>query len=56
MELETDEDFNGVMYTRGSFYKQAEPCFVKPNLRKGGRSLAMNFSLNQCQTLQVNSY
>lgn len=52
LELETEEDFNGVMYTRGSFYKQVEPCFVKPNLKRGARSLAMKFSFNQCQTLQ----
>lgn len=51
IELETEEDFNGVMYTRGSFYKQNEPCFVQPNLKKGARSLTMKFPLNQCQTL-----
>lgn len=50
VELVTKDDFHGVMYTRGSFYKQKEPCFVKP--KKGGRSLKMKFSLNQCQTIQ----
>lgn len=39
------------MYTRGSFYKQKEPCFVKPRLN-GARSLKMNFNFNQCQTLK----
>jgi hypothetical protein len=51
IELLTKEDFTGVMYTRGSFYKQKEPCFVKPT-RTGARSLKMNFSFNQCQTLK----
>lgn len=52
IELLTKEDFTGVMYTRGSFYKQKEPCFVKPKSYKGARSLKMNFNFNQCQTLQ----
>lgn len=49
--LETDVDFTGVMYTRGSFYKQTEPCFRSG---KSARSLTMKFSLDQCQTVQVN--
>jgi Zona pellucida-like domain len=50
VELVTKEDFTGVLYTRGSFYKQKEPCFVKP--RNGARSVKMNFNFNQCQTLK----
>ncbi|XP_036334239.1 uncharacterized protein LOC118744914 isoform X1 [Rhagoletis pomonella] len=49
--LETEKPFTGVMYTRGSFYKQAAPCFVKPNIQNA-RSLEMNFQLDQCQTLK----
>ncbi|XP_053694514.1 uncharacterized protein LOC128742243 [Sabethes cyaneus] len=49
IELKTEEDFDGVMYTRGSFYKQAEPCFVKP--KRAGKSLEMKFNLDQCQTI-----
>ncbi|XP_055644865.1 uncharacterized protein LOC129780531 [Toxorhynchites rutilus septentrionalis] len=49
IELKTEEDFTGVMYTRGSFYKQAEPCFVKP--KRAGKSLEMKFNLDQCQTI-----
>ncbi|XP_055611203.1 uncharacterized protein LOC129757873 [Uranotaenia lowii] len=49
IELKTEEDFTGVMYTRGSFYKQSEPCFVKP--KRAGKSLEMKFSLDQCQTI-----
>ena len=47
--LETEKPFTGVMYTRGSFYKQAAPCFVKP-VTNNAKKLEMNFSLEQCQT------
>ncbi|XP_067633967.1 uncharacterized protein [Eurosta solidaginis] len=47
--LETEKPFTGVMYTRGSFYKQTAPCFVKP-ATQNARSLEMNFQLDQCQT------
>lgn len=50
--LETEKPFTGVMYTRGSFYKQTAPCFVKPSTSSGGKSLEMNFSLDQCQTIK----
>lgn len=50
IELLTKEDFTGVMYTRGSFYKQKEPCFIKPT--RGSRAVKMNFNFNQCQTLK----
>ncbi|XP_028899568.2 uncharacterized protein LOC105217775 isoform X1 [Zeugodacus cucurbitae] len=49
--LETEKPFTGVMYTRGSFYKQSAPCFVKPSTQSS-RSLEMNFQLDQCQTLK----
>ncbi|XP_017105016.2 uncharacterized protein [Drosophila bipectinata] len=50
--LETEKPFTGVMYTRGSFYKQTPPCFMKPTVNQGSRSLEMNFQLDQCQTLK----
>ncbi|KAH8307674.1 hypothetical protein KR044_008692 [Drosophila immigrans] len=50
--LETEKPFTGVMYTRGSFYKQTAPCFMKPTANQGTRSLEMNFQLDQCQTLK----
>lgn len=53
VELETEDDFTGVMYTRGSFYKQDGPCFVRPQSRST-RKLSMNFSLDQCQTVKTN--
>lgn len=49
VELITKEDFTGVMYTRGSFYKHKAPCFMEG---RGQRSLTMKFPLGQCQTLQ----
>lgn len=49
IELQTKEDFTGVMYTRGSFYKHKAPCFMEG---RGARSLTMKFPLGQCQTLQ----
>lgn len=51
IELVTEENFNGVMYTRGSFYKQTDPCFVRPASIRGDKTLTMNFSFDQCQTL-----
>lgn len=52
VELLTKEDFYGVMYTRGSYYKQKAPCFVEPQKGKSARSLTIEFPFNQCQTLQ----
>lgn len=52
VELETEDNFSGVMYTRGSFYKQTEPCFVKAKPGKSSRSLTMRFPIDQCQTVQ----
>lgn len=52
VELQTEENFTGVMYTRGSFYKQTAPCFVKAKPGKSSRSLTMRFPIDQCQTIQ----
>ncbi|XP_058062464.1 uncharacterized protein LOC131212567 [Anopheles bellator] len=51
IELKTEEDFQGVMYTRGSYYKQTKPCFVKPE--RAARTLEMKFNLDQCQTVNT---
>lgn len=53
VNLETESDFTGVMYTKGSFYDQAEPCFVRPKGRAGARSLSMRFAFDKCLTKQV---
>lgn len=49
IELHTKDDFTGVIYSRGSFYKQKAPCFMEG---RGARSLTMKFPFNQCQTIQ----
>lgn len=52
VQLETEKDFTGVMYTKGSFYDQAEPCFVKPKRQRGSNSLIMRFPFEECHTQQ----
>lgn len=52
VQLETEKDFTGVMYTKGSFYDQAEPCFVKPKWQRGTRSLVLRFPFHECHTQQ----
>lgn len=49
VNLETEDEFTGVMYTRGSFYDQKEPCFVQSKSR-GARSLTMRFPFDGCNT------
>lgn len=53
VQLETVDDFTGVMYTRGSFHKQSGPCFIKPKIGRAVRSLKMKFALDDCLTNQV---
>lgn len=50
VKLETDGDFTGVMYTKGNFYDQNEPCFVTSKRNRGVRNLSMRFSFDQCNT------
>ncbi|XP_017784753.1 PREDICTED: uncharacterized protein LOC108568282 [Nicrophorus vespilloides] len=50
VNLLTDEDFAGVIYTRGSFYDRDTSCFLDPGYRIGQRSFNMNFSLDDCKT------
>uniref|UniRef100_A0A1B0DLR1 Uncharacterized protein n=2 Tax=Phlebotomus papatasi TaxID=29031 RepID=A0A1B0DLR1_PHLPP len=52
VELETEKEFTGVMYTRGSFYKQSEPCFAKPQPGRNAKKLTLKFPLDQCQTVK----
>lgn len=51
VKLEASADFSGVMYTKGNFYDQSEPCFVKPKRSRSG-SLSMRFTFDQCNTKQ----
>lgn len=52
IDLTTEEDFSGVIYTRGSFHQKQPPCFLDPGDRQQ-RSFTIKFPLDQCQTLQV---
>lgn len=52
VDVITEEDFDGVIYTRGSFHKKQPPCFLDPGPSEG-RSFSMKIPLDQCQTLQV---
>lgn len=50
VKLETDKEFTGVMYTKGNFYDQNEPCFVSSKRSRGSRNLSMRFTFDQCNT------
>lgn len=51
VKLETDNEFTGVMYAKGSFYDQADsPCFVQSKKNRGIRNLSMRFTFDQCNT------
>lgn len=50
VNLKTENDFTGVMYTKGNFYDQHEPCFIASKQTRGTRSLSMRFSFDQCNT------
>ncbi|XP_069699334.1 cuticlin-1 isoform X2 [Periplaneta americana] len=47
VDVETDDDFDGVIYTRGSYHNREAPCFLDP---RGGRSFSLKFPLSQCHT------
>ncbi|XP_071451859.1 uncharacterized protein [Hetaerina americana] len=51
VDVETEEDFSGVIYTRGSFHKRKPPCFMDP---LGGKSFSLRFPLDQCRTSREN--
>lgn len=53
VDLETDEDFSGVIYTRGSFHDKSQPCFLDPGHKRGQRSFTIKFPLNKCKTQKV---
>jgi hypothetical protein len=50
VDVETDQDFGGVIYTRGSYHNRKPPCFLDP---RAGRSFSLKFPLSQCQTKLV---
>lgn len=47
-----EEDFEGVVYTRGSFHARKGPCFLDAT---GGKEFALKFSNKDCGTKYVSS-
>ncbi|XP_076300325.1 uncharacterized protein LOC143218769 isoform X1 [Lasioglossum baleicum] len=47
VSLKTAEDFEGVIYTQGSFYSKKPPCFLDP--ARGG-NFTINIPFNECHT------
>jgi len=50
VDVETEQDFGGVIYTRGSYHNRQPPCFLDPH---NGRSFSLKFRLSQCHTKLV---
>lgn len=50
VEIEMEEDFDGVLYTRGAFYSQEKPCFQDA---KGGRNFTLRLPFAACKTRNV---
>lgn len=59
LDEDTFDDFQGVIYTRGSFHKKQAPCFIDAEDTKSrsnnGKSFTLKFPLNKCQTLNVSN-
>lgn len=53
--MEIEDDFDGVIYTRGNFYDKNSPCFVDSNEQRGQKSFSIKFPLNKCNTIKVKS-
>lgn len=45
--IRLEEDFEGVIYTRGSFHTRRGPCFLDAS---GGKEFALKFSYKDCST------
>lgn len=52
IEVEMENEFSGVMYTRGSFHQKLAPCFLDAD---GGRSFSLRFPLKKCKTTNVST-
>lgn len=53
VNLETDDEFLGVIYTRGSFYDKNSPCFYDTGNRRGQKSFELRIPFDSCHTKQV---
>nr|CAD7260260.1 unnamed protein product [Timema shepardi] len=47
VDVGTEGEFGGVIYTRGSYHKREHPCFLDP---RTGRDFSLRFPLDQCHT------
>ncbi|XP_034240675.1 uncharacterized protein LOC117644954 [Thrips palmi] len=47
VHIEMEEDFDGVLYTRGAFYSQEKPCFLDA---EGGRNFTLRLPFAKCKT------
>lgn len=56
LTIETDEDFSGVIYTRGSFYDKNYPCFLNTANSQSKRNFTMKFNLRECNTKKVSVF
>ncbi|XP_043603321.1 uncharacterized protein LOC122576711 [Bombus pyrosoma] len=52
VDLQTSENFSGVIYTRGSFYSREPSCFLNPD---HGGNFTMSIPFNQCGTENVDN-
>lgn len=48
--LETEKDFDGVIYTRGNFTDKNSACFLDSSSKRGKKSFSLKFPLDQCNT------
>lgn len=53
VELETENEFLGVIYTRGNFYDKEPPCFFDTGEKRGQTSFKMKIPFNKCNTKEV---
>ena len=50
-QIETDEEFDGMIYTRGSYHKEENsPCKIDA---QGGLRFNIHFNYNECDTKMV---
>ena len=53
IEIVTSDDFEGVIYTRGSYVEQTQPCFIDPT---GGKTHTLHFPVSKCKTQNVSQF
>ncbi|KAE8741768.1 hypothetical protein FOCC_FOCC012716 [Frankliniella occidentalis] len=52
VEVEMEDDFDGVLYTRGAFHSQEKPCFLDA---RGGRNFTLSLPFTRCNTKNENN-